>query len=107
VLQARQIDADIKKRIDALKNERDLAAAALDRIDAYNVDASELTTERRSAFAALVRDKLDTGDIHARQDYLRAVIAPNGTVRASARKWRARRDSNSRPSGSKPDALSS
>ena len=128
------LDSDLKPRIEALKTEREIAQTSLDRIGAYADVASELTPERIDAFANLMREKLDSGDIRARQAYLRAVItrieigdtririigekdaladavsgrtAPAGLVRASVRKWRARRDSNSRPSGSKPDALSS
>ena len=75
-----------------------------------------------------MRDKIDNGDVQARKSYLRAVISeirvdddkisiigdkttlaaviagqntPDTNVSGFVRKWRARRDSNSRPSDSK------
>jgi site-specific DNA recombinase len=81
-----------------------------------------VTPGRLEAFARLMRDKMESGDLQARRAYLRAVISQievdddkvrivgdkatlaaaiagqqtHGTnVRGFERKWRARRDSNS------------
>src|SRR5262249_28049772 len=83
-----------------------------------------ITPDRLAVFSHLMREKLDTGDTPARKAYLRsiisqievdddkirivgdkatlaAVIAGGQTgetrVRGFVRKWRTRRDSNSRP----------
>ena len=93
-----------------------------------------ITPERLAAFSRLMREKLNSGDTQARKAFLQSVISKievgddririvgeKGTlaaviagrqtgqapVRGFVSKWRARRDSNSRPSDSKSDALSS
>ena len=124
------LDAELKTRIESLKTERDIAQAALDRITTSADQVPVITPGRIAAFTDLMREKLDTGDIQARKAYLRAVIScievgdaririigdktdlaeavvdPSARVRGSVHKWRARRDSNSRPLGSKPSTLS-
>jgi site-specific DNA recombinase len=127
-----ELDSNLKDRISVLKAGRDLAQASLDRIATQAHAEAAVTPDRLKAFAHLMRDKLDTGDIKARQAYLRSVIShievggdririigdtatlaaavagrETNQVRGFVRKWRARRDSNSRPSDSKSDALSS
>ena len=62
-------------RIQAIKQERDLAETAIERITDTAASRTEITPTRLAAFSALMRDKLDTGDIHARKAYLRAVVS--------------------------------
>ncbi len=122
-----ETDDQLRDRIKALKNERDMAQASLDRIAEQSRDRSTLTPERIKAFTKLMHDKLENGDVQARKAYLRAVISEirvdddkvsiigdkatlsaviagqNGTnanVSGFVRKWRARNDSNVRPSDS-------
>ena len=121
------LDADLKDRIRTLKQEREVTTAALERIADQTVARAELTPERIASFAALLREKLDAGDIQARKSYLRSVIsrievgdhvvrivgektaleaavagraASAHNVRGFVRKWRSRNDSNVRPSDS-------
>jgi site-specific DNA recombinase len=128
------LDLDLKSRIRALKNERDLATAALERIAAQTCARPGLTPERIESFPTLMREKLANGDVQARKDYLRSLIArvevddrtvriigeeakladviagrqtKQADVRGFVRKWRTRRDSNSRPLPSEGSALSS
>jgi site-specific DNA recombinase len=118
------VDADVylKERIQTLKMERDIAQASLDRIAVQLNRRATITPARLEAFARVMRDKMETGEIQARRAYLRAVISQievdddkvriigdkatlaavisgqqtDGTnVRGFVRKWRARRDSNS------------
>jgi site-specific DNA recombinase len=122
-----ETDAQLRDRIKALKNERDLAQTSLDRIVEQSKNRSTLTPERIQAFTKLMHDKLENGDVQARKAYLRAVISEirvdddkvsiigdkatlsaviagqNGShpnVSGFVRKWRARNDSNVRPSDS-------
>ncbi len=122
-----ETDDQLRDRIKTLKNERDMAQASLERIVEQSRDRSALTPERIHAFTKLMHDKLDNGDVQARKAYLRAVISEirvdddkvsiigdkaalsaviagqNGTnanVSGFIRKWRARNDSNVRPSDS-------
>ena len=104
-----------------------MAQASLDRIAEQSRDRSTLTPERIKAFTKLMHDKLENGDVQARKAYLRAVISEirvdddkvsiigdkatlsaviagqntsNANVSGFVRKWRARNDSNVRPSDS-------
>ena len=122
-----ELDADLKDRIQAIKQERDLAETAIERITDTAASRTQITPERLAAFSTLMRDKLDTGDIHARKAYLRAVISRievgdeniriigektslekavgttlTGKIPVSSlvRKWCTRSDSNARPSDS-------
>ena len=70
-----ELDADLKDRIQAIQQERDLAETAIERITDTAVSRTEITPTRLAAFSTLMRDKLDTGDIHARKACLRAVIS--------------------------------
>jgi len=119
-----EFDGDLKQRVQALKQEREVAQAALDRIAAQARTADAITPARLEAFSKLIREKLDTAEVRARQAYLRSVItqievgddkirvysdkaalaaaavaqsAPASGVRGFVRGWRTRRDSNSRP----------
>ena len=121
------LDDDLKARIAALKDERDIAVASLERIAQQAVARSDVTVDRIEAFAELMRQKLDDGDVQARRVYLRSVIsnievdhdriritgdkaslaeviaaraAGAANVSSFVRKWRARNDSNVRPSDS-------
>jgi site-specific DNA recombinase len=122
-----ETDDQLRDRIKTLKNERDMAQASLERIVEQSRDRSALTPERIQAFTKLMHDKLDNGDVQARKAYLRAVISEirvddnkvsiigdkaalsaviagqngaNANVSGFVRKWRARNDSNVRPSDS-------
>ena len=113
------LDVHLKERIKTLKAERDIAQTCLDRIAVQLNTHATITPARLEAFARLMRDKLETGDIQARRAYLRSVISQieidddkvtilgdkatlaaviagrqtQGTnVRGFARNWRARRD---------------
>jgi site-specific DNA recombinase len=122
-----ELDPDLKTRIQAIKQDRDLAETAIERITDTAASRPQITPERLAAFSALMRDKLDTGDIHARKAYLRAVVSRievgdeniriigektaleraigttltgGSPVSGLVRKWCARSDSNARPSDS-------
>ena len=116
-----ELDDDLKARITALKDERDIALATLERIDQQAAAGSNVTPDRIEAFADLMRQKLDHGDVQARRGYLQSVIsnievdddriritgdkaaladviagraADAVNVRGFVRKWRTRHDSN-------------
>ncbi len=118
------LDEEIRDRVKALKTERDIAQASLDRIASQNTSSTAITPERIEAFADLIREKIDSADVQGRKSYLRsvisyvevdddkvrivgdkaslaAVIAGRQTqadnVRGFVRKWRARKDSNPWP----------
>ena len=115
------LDADIKARVQTLKDERDLVTASLERIAEQARTRTDITPDRIEAFATLMRQKLDDGDVRAKQAYLRSVISrievddhriqiigekaaladviagrntPSGDVRSFVRKWRTQDDSN-------------
>ncbi len=116
------IDTQLKERVDALKAQRDLAQASLDRITVQADTRAMITPDRLASFSRLLREKLDGGDTQARKAFLQSVISQievddhkvriigdkatlaaviagrqsgQGQVRGFVRKWRARRDSNS------------
>jgi hypothetical protein len=122
-----ELDPDLKTRIQSLKQERDLAETAIERILDTALPRTQITPMRLAAFSALMRDKLDNGDIQARKAYLRAMVsrievgdkniriigekkalerAVNTTltggfpVSGLVREWCTRNDSNVRPSDS-------
>ena len=122
-----ELDDQLRDRIKTLKAERDLAQASLDRIAQQFESRTSITPERVTAFTNLMRDKIDNGDVQAKKAYLRAVISEirvdddkisiigdkatlaaviagqntgNANVSGFVRKWRARNDSNVRPSDS-------
>ena len=65
------LDAHLKERVDALKAQRDLAQASLDRIAVQTNTRAIVTPDRLAAFSQLMREKLDTGDTQARKAFLR------------------------------------
>jgi site-specific DNA recombinase len=69
------LDAKLKERVDALKAERDLAQASLDRIAVQANARAMITPDRLAAFSQLMREKLDTGDTQARKAFLQSVIS--------------------------------
>jgi site-specific DNA recombinase len=113
------LDAELKERIQTLKQQRQVATEALDRARAQTRAVAGITPAKLAAFSALMRDKLGSADVRARQAYLRSVIArvevgkekiriysdknalaaaaSGGApgVRGFVRNWRTRRDSNS------------
>ena len=115
------LDEDLKTRIKALKQEREIAEASLERIAVHTRNGADLTPERIEVFANLMKRKLEDGDVQARKAYLRAMISrievddgkvrilgdkatladviagrqtQAGNVRGFVRKWRTRHDSN-------------
>ena len=64
------LDAQLKERVEALKAQRDLAQASLDRIAVQANTRAMITPDRLAAFSQLMREKLDTGDTQARKAYL-------------------------------------
>jgi site-specific DNA recombinase len=70
-----ELDADLKVRIQALKQERQLAQAALDRVAVHARTGEAITPARLEAFSQLMRDKLDTADAKTRKAYLQSVVA--------------------------------
>ena len=128
------LDCHLKERIETLKTERDITQASLDRIAIQAETRATISRDRLEGFSKLMHEKLDTGDTQARKAYLQSVISQievdddkvriigdkptlaaviagrqnqTAQVRGFVRKWRARRDSNSRPLPSEGSALSS
>ncbi|MGE3743532.1 MAG: recombinase family protein, partial [Geminicoccaceae bacterium] len=122
-----ELDQDLKARIQTLKQLRDIATTALDRTKIQLRTVAAVTPARLEAFSRIMRERLQTADVRARQAYLRSVVAQievgqdririysdrdalaaaasgNASgVRGFVRKWRARKDSNARPgSGRSP-----
>ena len=129
-----ELDDILRDRISSLKLDRERAQAALDCIQAQATPATEVPPEMIERFGQEMRENIANGEIPFRKAYLRSVIdrievddhvvrvigdtatleqvmagksVPTSGVRSLVRKWRAPRDSNSRPSESKSDALSS
>jgi site-specific DNA recombinase len=115
-------DDILKVRIIEVKAKREQAKAAFDRAREQSGASFKINPALVDAFARLVNEKLDTGDVNIRRSYissivdeievdddairiigrkdiLQAVIAGKSSddarVRGFVRKWRARRDSNS------------
>lgn len=114
-------DPTLKQRLDALRNGRDRARDALERLREQLREPVSIAPERVEAFAREMRARLREGEVPFRKAYLRAVIdrvevtaneiritgrrdvlekaVANGPgaapgVRSSVREWRARKDSN-------------
>ena len=122
-----ELDDILRERTAALKAQRDRAKAALDHARTQCGMAAAVNAEKIDAFARLMNAKLDAGDTNARKGYINSIIdavevddrairiigskdilqaaiagkqTENGNVRGFVRKWRARNDSNVRPSDS-------
>jgi site-specific DNA recombinase len=118
------LDAELKGRIDHLKQERDIAQASLDRLADQAATSAAITPQRINGFADLMRDKLRNGDTQARKAWIGSLITrievdddrirvigekpvlaaavtgqnpPSPAVRGFVRNWRARQDSNLLP----------
>jgi hypothetical protein len=70
-----ELDADLKQRIQALKQERQVAQAALDRMVDQTPTSAAITPARLDAFSQLMREKLDVADTKARKAYLQSVVS--------------------------------
>jgi site-specific DNA recombinase len=119
-----ELDDILRDRTTALKSQRERAKAALDHARTGCGTSAAIDAQKINAFARLMSDKLDTGDINTRKGYIRPIIDAvevddrniriigskdilqaaiagkqivNGNVRGFVRKWRARNDSNVRP----------
>ena len=68
-------DADLKGRNHAFEQDMDLAETAIEKITVAAASRPQTTAERPAAFSALMRDKLETGDIPARKAYLHAEVS--------------------------------
>ena len=68
-------DQNLKSRVAALKNEKALIDATIDRLTATRRAQAQISPEKLDAFASKMRTKLDTGDAQARKAYLRSVIS--------------------------------
>jgi site-specific DNA recombinase len=115
------LDADLKGRIEHLKQARDIARASLERLTSQAVTSAAITPQRIAAFADLMREKLRNGDTHTRKAWIGSLItrievdddrirvigetpvlaaavigqsAPQPRVRGFVRNWRTRQDSN-------------
>ena len=69
-----ELDGQLKDRISTLKAERAIAKAALDRLSVQTQARAAITPERLAAFAAMMRERLDSADIKARKAYLQTVV---------------------------------
>ena len=120
-------DAELKERLARLKDERDIVIGTLEQIATSAATSAAITPQKIAAFTHLMRERLKTGDMRARKDWLGSLIQrvevddsevriigskhvlaaalASGTppvrgVHGFVRKWRARNDSNVRPSDS-------
>ena len=69
------LDDELKGRINALKDERGLIEASIERLVVQERTKVEITPAKITAFGELMRAKLDAGDTQARKAYLRSVIS--------------------------------
>jgi len=116
------LDEILKDRLKTLKEERDRAAAALERIRVAERSPREIAPELVERFGRLMRENVTAGEIPFRKAWLQAVVdrvevgadvirivgdkasleaaiagagsSPMPGVRSSVRKWRTRHDSN-------------
>ena len=120
-------DDILKDRLIALKADRDRARTALDRATSGTRAVVDITPDAVARFGEIMREKLTSGEIPFRKAYIgsivdrievddhqirilgrkdvleQAVLAKGGPtpgVRSFVRNWRARKDSNLRPSDS-------
>ena len=122
-----ELDDILRERTATLKSQRERAKAALDHARTQCGTAATIDAGKIDAFARLMNEKLDTADTNTRKGYIHSIIdaievddkairivgskdilqaaiagkqTENGNVRGFVRKWRARNDSNVRPSDS-------
>ena len=122
-----EIDDLLSERITELKAEREKAQAAHDRAASQMSPSGSIAPEKIAAFSKLMTDLLENGETPARKAYLRTLIGaiivgkksvkivgskdalraavtgksdPAQIVRGLVPEWRARNDSNVRPSDS-------
>lgn len=69
------LDADLKARLDALKNNKSIIDAQLQRMQTQAADTAEVTQQRIEAFGAIVRQALDGPNVQVKKAYLRSVIS--------------------------------
>ena len=121
------LDDLLRGRIVELKADREKAQAAYDHAAAQALPSANIDPEKIAAFSKLMRDLLNNGETPARKAYLRTLIgaiivgdksvkivgskeavraailgksSPLQNVRGLGPEWRARNDSNVRPSDS-------
>jgi site-specific DNA recombinase len=108
-------DDILRDRIGALKAKREQARAALEHAREQSGAAAKIDPAKVDAFARLINEKLDTGDVNVRRSYIRSIVdgievdddairivgrkdvlqaviagkSGNGGVRGFVRKWRA------------------
>ena len=126
-----QIDDLLRQRIQVLQADKAKADAALQRATKQGGSTRIIDDDLIGRFGDLMREKLDSGDVNAKRSYIASVVGTievgdtairivghkdvletrirdkSGNVPGFVRRWRAPQDSNLRPSGSKPDTLSS
>lgn len=116
-----ELDDILRDRITELKNQREKAEAALDRIQTHTGNPPVVPLELVERFGRMMRENIANGEVPFRKAYIRSVVdrievadevvrivgdkatleqviaGKSGTsgVRSFERKWRARRDSNS------------
>ena len=69
------LDADLKERLYALKNDKSIIDAQLQRMQTRAADTAEVTQQRIEAFGAIVCQALDGPDVQVKKAYLRSVIS--------------------------------
>jgi hypothetical protein len=70
-----ELDHQLKERIEALKTQRDIIVATLERLVTQARSNAAITPQRLQNFSRLIQEKLDAGDIQAKKAYLRSLIA--------------------------------
>jgi site-specific DNA recombinase len=128
------VDEVLKDRLNTLKTDRDRAKAALERAKQHSASQIQIDPALIERFGRTMRENFSTGSVPFRKAYLRSLIdvievddhqvrikgskdllekavlaSQNGQTGCSqmSTRWRARRDSNSRPLPSEGSALSS
>ena len=106
----------LRDRIMELKSKREQAVAALDRAREQAGVATKIDPAKIDAFARLIKEKLNVGDVNVRRSYIRSIVdgvevdddairivgrrdvlqaviadknSDDGRVRGFVRKWRA------------------
>ena len=69
-----ELDDILKERIEALKTQRQIAQASLDRIADQARTGTPITPELLEAFSTKLTEKLTQGDVQAQKAYLQAIL---------------------------------